>query len=183
LCNLCVFLVKLGRNLIMFFISSMCSIELTWSWCARSYGRVRPRALGFSAFFVLSFCRNHHLLQIFGRPQWLAAKGRSHTYVNKVLLQLLCTRREHCNCHLQQCSAWSCLCIHRSGKNWKSMGCRIKTSCQVKSLSCFQGSTQSSLIFLPLRSLFSSSKWCHLSFIACYRLQSRGGQWFGVDIT
>jgi hypothetical protein len=74
------------------------------------------------------------------------------------------------------------LCIHRSGKNWKSMGCRIKTSCQVKFLSCFQGGTKSSLIFLPLRSLFSSSKWCHLSFIACYRLQSRGGRWFGVDI-
>jgi predicted NAD/FAD-binding protein len=49
----------------------------------------RPGVLGFSAFFVLSFCRNHHLLQIFGLPQWLTVKGPSHTYVNEVLLHLL----------------------------------------------------------------------------------------------
>ncbi|KAB1219321.1 Cyclopropane-fatty-acyl-phospholipid synthase [Morella rubra] len=40
--------------------------------------------MGFSAFSVLSFCRNHHLLQIFGRPQWLTVRWRSHCYVQKV---------------------------------------------------------------------------------------------------
>ncbi|KAH9648733.1 Amino oxidase domain-containing protein [Citrus sinensis] len=42
----------------------------------------------FSAFSVLSFCRNHHLLQLFGRPQWLTVRWRSHSYVNKVRKQL-----------------------------------------------------------------------------------------------
>jgi hypothetical protein len=32
-----------------------------------------PGVLRFYPFVVLSFCRNHHILQIFGRPQWLAA--------------------------------------------------------------------------------------------------------------
>ncbi|CAN1279159.1 Tuberculostearic acid methyltransferase UfaA1 [Linum perenne] len=40
--------------------------------------------MNFSAFSVLSFCRNHHLLQLLGRPQWLTVKRRSHSYVNKV---------------------------------------------------------------------------------------------------
>ncbi|CAI0383101.1 unnamed protein product [Linum tenue] len=44
--------------------------------------------LNFSAYSVLSFCRNHHLLQLFGRPQWLTVKRRSHSYVNKVREQL-----------------------------------------------------------------------------------------------
>ncbi|BFG14191.1 hypothetical protein CerSpe_004660 [Prunus speciosa] len=40
--------------------------------------------MSFSAFSVLSFCRNHHLLQLFGRPQWLTVRWRSHCYVKKV---------------------------------------------------------------------------------------------------
>ncbi|KAG6668571.1 uncharacterized protein LOC122276579 isoform X1 [Carya illinoinensis] len=40
--------------------------------------------MSFSAFSILSFCRNHHLLQIFGRPQWLTVRWRSHCYVKKV---------------------------------------------------------------------------------------------------
>ncbi|KAF6998690.1 hypothetical protein CFC21_014785 [Triticum aestivum] len=77
--------------------------------CASIWSCPSQGVLGFSAFFVLSFCRNHHLLQIFGRPQWLTVKGRSHTYVNKVREEL------------------------------ESMGCQIKTSCQVKSVSSFEG--------------------------------------------
>ncbi|XP_057423923.1 uncharacterized protein LOC130717628 isoform X1 [Lotus japonicus] len=42
----------------------------------------------FSAFSVLSFCRNHHLLQLFGRPQWLTVKWRSQDYVHKVREEL-----------------------------------------------------------------------------------------------
>ncbi|KAL4591009.1 hypothetical protein LXL04_003957 [Taraxacum kok-saghyz] len=42
----------------------------------------------FSAFSVLSFCRNHHLLQLFGRPQWFTVRCRSQTYVRKVREEL-----------------------------------------------------------------------------------------------
>ncbi|KAI4368428.1 hypothetical protein MLD38_016985 [Melastoma candidum] len=48
-------------------------------WSCSSEG-----VMSFSAFSVLSFCRNHHLLQIFGRPQWLTVRRRSHTYISKV---------------------------------------------------------------------------------------------------
>ncbi|KAF7837436.1 Cyclopropane-fatty-acyl-phospholipid synthase isoform 1 [Senna tora] len=62
--------------------------------------------LSFSAFSVLSFCRNHHLLQVlFGRPQWLTVRWRSQNYVTKVTQEL------------------------------KSRGCQIKTSCEVQSVS------------------------------------------------
>nr|BAD44154.1 unnamed protein product [Arabidopsis thaliana] len=61
--------------------------------------------LSFSAYSVLSFCCNHHLLQIFGRPQWLTVAGRSQTYVAKVRTEL------------------------------ERLGCRIRTSCDVKSVS------------------------------------------------
>ncbi|XP_028769570.1 uncharacterized protein LOC114727032, partial [Neltuma alba] len=52
-------------------------------WSCPSQG-----VMSFSAFSVLSFCRNHHLLQLFGRPQWLTVKGRSHNYVRKVKEEL-----------------------------------------------------------------------------------------------
>ncbi|MED6194133.1 hypothetical protein PIB30_025689 [Stylosanthes scabra] len=48
-------------------------------WSCSSEG-----VMSFSAFSILSFCRNHHLLQLFGRPQWLTVKWRSHSYVKKV---------------------------------------------------------------------------------------------------
>uniref|UniRef100_A0A0A8YSL3 Amine oxidase domain-containing protein n=1 Tax=Arundo donax TaxID=35708 RepID=A0A0A8YSL3_ARUDO len=77
--------------------------------CACIWSCPSQGVLGFSAFFVLSFCRNHHLLQLFGRPQWLTVKGRSHSYVNKVREEL------------------------------ESMGCQIKTSCEIKSVSSIDG--------------------------------------------
>ncbi|XP_048332631.2 uncharacterized protein LOC107411826 isoform X1 [Ziziphus jujuba] len=61
--------------------------------------------MSFSAFSVLSFCRNHHLLQLLGRPQWLTIKGRSHCYVKKVREVL------------------------------ESTGCQIRTSCEVHKIS------------------------------------------------
>ncbi|KAL5781622.1 hypothetical protein ACOSP7_006651 [Xanthoceras sorbifolium] len=61
--------------------------------------------MSFSAYSVLSFCRNHHLLQLFGRPQWLTVRWRSHNYVNKVREQL---------------------------ERW---GCQIRTGCEVYSVS------------------------------------------------
>eukprot|EP01018_Ginkgo_biloba_P030451 Gb_22960 [translate_table: standard] len=56
--------------------------------CASIWSCSSEKVMEFSAASVLSFCRNHHLLQIFGRPQWLTVKGRSHTYVNKVVEEL-----------------------------------------------------------------------------------------------
>ncbi|CAN6284248.1 unnamed protein product [Urochloa humidicola] len=65
--------------------------------------------LGFPASFVLSYCRDNHLLELFGRPQWHTVKERSESYVNKVREEL------------------------------ESMGCQIKTSCEVKSVSSLEG--------------------------------------------
>eukprot|EP00899_Mesostigma_viride_P018529 jgi/Mesvir1/26678/Mv20460-RA.1 len=42
-----------------------------------------------SARSILSFLRNHHMLQLFGRPQWLTVKGRSEKYVEKVVRAIL----------------------------------------------------------------------------------------------
>ena len=40
------------------------------------------------ALTILSFLRNHHMLQLFNRPQWLTVKGRSVTYVDAVVAHL-----------------------------------------------------------------------------------------------
>ncbi|KAF3602178.1 hypothetical protein F2Q69_00037265, partial [Brassica cretica] len=77
------------------YLVPVCS--LIWSCPAYS-------VLNFSAYSVLSFCRNHHLLQIFGRPQWLTVAGRSQTYVAKVRAEL------------------------------EQRGCKIRTSCKVESV-------------------------------------------------
>ncbi|KAI5649663.1 hypothetical protein M9H77_35668 [Catharanthus roseus] len=69
-------------------------------WSCSSEG-----VLNFSAYSILSFCRNHHLLQIFGRPQWLTVRQRSHTYVNKVRSEL------------------------------ERKGCKIRTGCEVSTIS------------------------------------------------
>ncbi|VAH53931.1 unnamed protein product [Triticum turgidum subsp. durum] len=65
--------------------------------------------LSLSAFLALSFCRNHGLLQLFHHSQLPTVKPRSQSYVNKVKGEL------------------------------ESIGCRIKTSCQVKSVSSLGG--------------------------------------------
>ncbi|KAF3782892.1 Tuberculostearic acid methyltransferase [Nymphaea thermarum] len=44
--------------------------------------------LNCSAYYVLLFCRNHHALQVFGQPQWFTVKDRSHSYVNKIRVEL-----------------------------------------------------------------------------------------------
>jgi cyclopropane-fatty-acyl-phospholipid synthase len=40
------------------------------------------------ALTILSFLRNHHMLQLFNRPQWLTVKGRSVTYVDAVVAHI-----------------------------------------------------------------------------------------------
>lgn len=72
--------------------------------CASIWSCPSDTVMNFSAFSILSFCRNHHLLQLFGRPQWLTVKGRSHCYVNKVREEL------------------------------KVRGSQVKTSCEVHSV-------------------------------------------------
>ncbi|CAN7117959.1 unnamed protein product [Brassica rapa subsp. narinosa] len=54
---------------------------LIWSGSSES-------VLNLSAYSVLSFCRNHHLLQLFGRPEGLTVAGRSQTFVAKVRAEL-----------------------------------------------------------------------------------------------
>ncbi|GKV19104.1 hypothetical protein SLEP1_g29401 [Rubroshorea leprosula] len=61
--------------------------------------------MGFSAYSALSLFRDHHLLQLFGCPQWLTVKGTSRHYVNKVKEEL-----------------WT-------------MGCQIRTGCEVLAVS------------------------------------------------
>ncbi|KAL6342983.1 hypothetical protein AAG906_017003 [Vitis piasezkii] len=73
--------------------------------CASIWPCSAEGVMSFSAFSVLSFCRNCHLLQLFGRPQWLTVKWRSHDYVNKVREKL------------------------------ESKGCQIRTGCEVVSVS------------------------------------------------
>ncbi|KAI4318147.1 hypothetical protein L6164_025951 [Bauhinia variegata] len=73
--------------------------------CGSIWSCTSDGVLSFSAFSVLSFCRNHHLLQLFGRPQWLTVRWRSQNYVKKVREEL------------------------------ESRSCQIKTSCEVHSVS------------------------------------------------
>ncbi|KAL9237196.1 hypothetical protein vseg_011778 [Gypsophila vaccaria] len=56
--------------------------------CASIWSCPSDTVMNFSAYSILSFCRNHHLLQLFGRPEWLTVKGRSHCYVNKLREEL-----------------------------------------------------------------------------------------------
>ncbi|KAL2921235.1 Sphingolipid C9-methyltransferase [Bienertia sinuspersici] len=41
-----------------------------------------------SAYSILSFCRDHHLLQLSDGPLWLAVKGSSQRFVNKIRTEL-----------------------------------------------------------------------------------------------
>eukprot|EP00262_Sarcandra_glabra_P015120 TRINITY_DN4593_c0_g2_i1.p1 TRINITY_DN4593_c0_g2~~TRINITY_DN4593_c0_g2_i1.p1 ORF type:complete len:678 (-),score=92.22 TRINITY_DN4593_c0_g2_i1:579-2612(-) len=77
--------------------------------CASIWSCSSEGVMNFSAFSVLSFCRNHHLLQLFGRPQWLTVKCRSHTDINKIKQEL------------------------------ESRCCQIRTGCAVKYVSIVDG--------------------------------------------
>ncbi|XP_077252798.1 uncharacterized protein LOC143892223 isoform X2 [Tasmannia lanceolata] len=56
--------------------------------CASIWSCPSEGVMNFSACSVLSFFHNHHLLELFGRPQWLTVRWHSHTYVNKVREEL-----------------------------------------------------------------------------------------------
>ncbi|KAK1362601.1 Cyclopropane-fatty-acyl-phospholipid synthase [Heracleum sosnowskyi] len=57
--------------------------------CSSIWSSPSEGVMNFSAYAILSFCRNHHLLQLFGHPQWLTVRCRSHSYVNKVKEELI----------------------------------------------------------------------------------------------
>ncbi|XP_060671387.1 uncharacterized protein LOC107422769 [Ziziphus jujuba] len=74
--------------------------------------------MSFSAYYVLSFFRNHHLPQLFGSPQWLAIKGQSHYYVNKVREELEsrgCLIRTHCEVHKIATNDEGCIVVSGDG--------------------------------------------------------------------
>ncbi|MCD7469746.1 hypothetical protein HAX54_008927 [Datura stramonium] len=73
--------------------------------CASIWSCPLAGVFGFSAYYVLSFCHDDHLLQLFGFPQLLTVRWRSHTYVNKVKEEL------------------------------EKKGCQIRTGCEVNSVS------------------------------------------------
>ncbi|OVA13290.1 Mycolic acid cyclopropane synthase [Macleaya cordata] len=64
--------------------------------CGSIWSYSSEGVMSFPAFSVLSFCRNHHVLQLFGHPQWLTIRKRSHSYVNKVREEL-----EHSGCQIR----------------------------------------------------------------------------------
>ncbi|KAF4404308.1 hypothetical protein G4B88_014764, partial [Cannabis sativa] len=49
----------------------------------REIVKFKDDTISFSAFSVLSFCRNHYLFQLYDHPQWLTIKGHVQCYVNK----------------------------------------------------------------------------------------------------
>ncbi|GMN53354.1 hypothetical protein TIFTF001_022498 [Ficus carica] len=73
--------------------------------CGLIWSSSSEAVMSFSAFSVLSFCRNHHLLLLFGQPQWLTVKGGSHFYVKKVREEL------------------------------ERRGCQVRTGCEVQMIS------------------------------------------------
>ncbi|KAL5542334.1 hypothetical protein UlMin_010044 [Ulmus minor] len=82
--------------------------------------------MSFSAYSVLSFCRNHHLLQLFGRPQWLTVKGRSHCYVKKVREELEsrgCQIRSCCEVDTISTTDEGCVVLARDGSKDAYNGC------------------------------------------------------------
>ncbi|KAF8698875.1 hypothetical protein HU200_035136 [Digitaria exilis] len=99
----------LGQFVIVHGYSKLFQDAYLSPMCVCIWSCPSQEVLEFPAFFVLSYCRDNHLLELFGRPEWHTVKGGSESYVNKVREELV------------------------------SMGCQIKTSCEVKSVSSLEG--------------------------------------------
>ncbi|KAL6971247.1 cyclopropane-fatty-acyl-phospholipid synthase [Sarracenia purpurea var. burkii] len=94
--------------------------------CASIWSCPSEGVMSFSAYYVLSFCRNHHLLQLFGRPQWLTVRCRSQKYVNKVREQLenrACQIRSGCEVHAVSTIDGGCLITCKDGSEEIYDGC------------------------------------------------------------
>ena len=53
--------------------------------CSSIWSTPGPGIMQADAYTILSFMRNHHMLQVTGRPTWLTVAGRSAKYVAKVV--------------------------------------------------------------------------------------------------
>ncbi|KAH1089262.1 hypothetical protein J1N35_016519 [Gossypium stocksii] len=94
--------------------------------CGLIWSSPTERIMEFSAFSILSFCQNHHLLQLFGRPQWMTVRWRSRQYVNKIREELEnrgCIIRTGCEVHsvLSDDEGCTVLCGDESQESFK--GC------------------------------------------------------------
>ncbi|KAE9612107.1 putative cyclopropane-fatty-acyl-phospholipid synthase [Lupinus albus] len=90
-------------------------------WSCSSEG-----VMSFSAYSVLSFCRNHHLLQLFGRPQWLTVKWGSQNYVKKVKEELVnngCQIIANCEVNLVSTAEKGCIVNCKDGSQEMYDGC------------------------------------------------------------
>ncbi|XP_076942205.1 uncharacterized protein LOC143612004 [Bidens hawaiensis] len=98
--------------------------------CSSVWSCPAEGVLSFSAFSILSFCRNHHLLQLFGRPQWFTVKWRSQTYVKKVREELenrSCQIRTSCAVKSVSKHDDGCLIVCEDGSEERFSGCIIAT--------------------------------------------------------
>jgi predicted NAD/FAD-binding protein len=57
--------------------------------CAAVWSCPSEACLDFPCEFILEFMRNHHLLQLSNRPQWLTVAGRSSSKISSLLLTYL----------------------------------------------------------------------------------------------
>ncbi|XP_010670924.2 uncharacterized protein LOC104887860 isoform X1 [Beta vulgaris subsp. vulgaris] len=92
-------------------------------WCCSS-----ERVMDFSAFSVLSFCRNHHLLELSAGPQWLSVSGGSQQYVNKLREELEVRGsqiRTSCEVNFVSTSDKGCALLYGDGSEDLYDGCII----------------------------------------------------------
>lgn len=71
--------------------------------CAAVWSVPTEEVNNFPAFATLNFLRNHHLLQISGRPQWITVAGRSREYVKRITEPM--KDRIHTSCEVVKVTA------------------------------------------------------------------------------
>ncbi|MED6131616.1 hypothetical protein PIB30_011214 [Stylosanthes scabra] len=97
--------------------------------CGSIWSCSSEEVMSFSAFSILSFCRNHHL-QLSGKPQWLTVKGGSHAYVEKVKEEFVSKGVQviaNCEVKLVSTSEKGCVVHCKDGSKEMYDGCLIAT--------------------------------------------------------
>lgn len=59
-----------------------------WPMVGSIWSSPRNDVLDFELAMLIRFCRNHGLLQISNRPQWMTVRGGAKTYVEKIIAKL-----------------------------------------------------------------------------------------------
>ncbi|PWA85612.1 cyclopropane-fatty-acyl-phospholipid synthase [Artemisia annua] len=98
--------------------------------CSSIWSCPAEGVMSFSAFSILSFCRNHHLLQLFGRPQWFTVRWRSQAYVKRVREELEnrgCQIRTGCGVQSVSQLDDGCLITCEDGSEERYSGCILAT--------------------------------------------------------